>query len=123
MSYEGSDRRKQMRRPAAMPVRIKIAGVDLKSGTFSACTLDISPYGVRISHPGVHLDVGQIVTIERSKERAMFRVVWVGSPDSPRKGQVGLHCVEPECNLWKDMSANRAGQDKDADLLRALLKR
>ena len=123
MSYEGVNRRKHMRRPVALPVRVRIAGADARTGSFSACTLDIAPSGARISHPGVALEAGQVVTLERGKERSMFRVVWVGADDSSRKGQVGLQCVEGECKLWQDMSAKKPGQDKDADLLRAMLKR
>jgi hypothetical protein len=38
--------------------------------------------------------------VERGRNKAFCRVVWVGEPNSELRGQVGIQCVESDKNMW-----------------------
>lgn len=65
-----------------------------------ACTYDISAGGARLT--GMHGDyaVNEIITLERGKCRANFRVAWVGSKGTPLDHQVGVQLLEPDKQIW-----------------------
>ena len=65
-----------------------------------ACTYDISARGARITTPRFVNEVGEIIAVERGHDKAYCRVVWVGEPNSRRRGQMGIQCVETERLLW-----------------------
>ncbi len=85
----------------ALPIRITYWDEDKKPGLEMACTYDISAHGARISSLRFVNQAGEIVAVERGRNKAFCRVVWVGDDQSKLHGQVGLECVEPDRNLWE----------------------
>jgi hypothetical protein len=45
---------------------------------------------------------GDVLWIMRNTRRAQFRVVWVGTPESDRAGQIGVESLEPDKFIWDD---------------------
>jgi PilZ domain len=86
----------------ALPVRITYWDKDKKPGLEMACTYDISPHGARISSLRCIKDTGEIIAIERGRNKAFCRVVWIGEPDTELKGQIGLQCVESERAMFEN---------------------
>ena len=85
----------------ALPIRITYWDQDNKPGLEMACTYDISASGARISKLRAVNQAGEIVAVERGRNKAYCRVVWVGDESSKLNGQIGLQCVEPDRNIWE----------------------
>jgi hypothetical protein len=98
---EGAERNDK-RIHVALPVRITYWDNDKKPGLEMACTYDISPHGARISSLRCVKDTGEIIAIERGRNKAFCRVVWIGAPDTELKGQIGLQCVESERAMFEN---------------------
>ena len=72
-----------------------------------ACTYEISSKGTRITRiPGINA-VDQYLWIQRLKNRAKYRVVWIGEPGTEQANQVGLNLVDPSAFIWDDSLRNR----------------
>jgi hypothetical protein len=84
----------------ALPIRVTYWDQDKKPGLEMACTYDISAHGARISSLRFVNQAGEIVAVERGRNKAFCRVVWVGDDKSKLQGQIGLQCVESGRNLW-----------------------
>ena len=65
-----------------------------------ACTYDIHPHGARLlsARP---VNLGDLVLVERGRNKAICQVVWAGDPDSPLRGQFSVQCVEGKVP-WDD---------------------
>jgi|SRR5437762_1644080 len=87
--------RRDKRSFIALPLRA--IGTDSAGNQFRqpVCTLDLSAEGARI-HGLTGIAPGQIVTLENKKNKVRFEVVWIGAPNTPRQGQVGLRTLEPD---------------------------
>ncbi|MGH9565518.1 MAG: PilZ domain-containing protein [Candidatus Angelobacter sp.] len=85
----------------ALPVRITQWDSENRAHLAMACTYDISPLGARVT--GLRdPKVGEIVAVERGRMGKFFcRVIWVGEPNSPLHGQVGIQGVEMERTMWQ----------------------
>ena len=59
-----------------------------------AWTIDISKHGARLSDVRNWDSPGETVGLRYGNQKARYRIVWVGLPNSPVDGQVGLQCVE-----------------------------
>jgi len=94
---ERNDRRVHV----ALPVRITYWDQDRKPGLEMACTYDISPHGARITSLRCIKEAGEIIAIERGRNKSFCRVVWIGEPNSELRGQVGLQCVESERAMFE----------------------
>lgn len=83
----------------ALPVRWSLAGQDGRSAEM-ACTYDIHPHGARLvgSRPA---NVGDLVLVERGRNKAMCQVVWSADPASPLRGQFSVQCIEGK-TPWED---------------------
>ena len=121
--YEGTERRRKPRRPAAIPVRVRFTDPRHKPSIAMACTLDISSEGARISLPGSNVESGEVVHVERGKEKSMFRIAWVGEKNTPRQGQIGIQCVEPGKDIWQDKEEKAKKDAENQDLLQYFKKR
>jgi hypothetical protein len=95
---ERSDKRVHI----ALPVRVTYWDRDKKPGLEMACTYDISPHGARITSLRCIQETGEIVAVERGRNRAFFRVVWIGEPNTELSGQIGLQCVESERAVFEN---------------------
>ena len=76
----------------ALPVRWSLVGQEGR-GAEMACTYDIHPHGARIvgTRP---VNVGDLILVERGRNKAMCQVVWSADPASPLRGQFSVQCVE-----------------------------
>ncbi|HUK24581.1 MAG TPA: PilZ domain-containing protein [Terriglobales bacterium] len=85
----------------ALPLRITYWDKDKKPGLEMACTYDISSRGARITSLRCIKEAGEIVAIERGRNKTFCRVVWIGEPNSELHGQVGLQCIESERAMFE----------------------
>ena len=99
-----SEQDPERRRASRLPhrARIILSGTDADGFNFAeeTETLTISKNGlsVRVSYD---LAPGQELSI-RTKDRnrvAQFQIVWVGQPNTPSDGRVGMEWVEPQ-RFW-----------------------
>src|ERR1700732_5472609 len=58
-----------------------------------ACTYDIHPRGARLlsSRPA---NIGDLVMVERARNKAVCQVVWAADASSALRGQFAVQCVE-----------------------------
>jgi hypothetical protein len=66
-----------------------------------ACTYDISARGARISGLRCVKGEGEIIAVERGRNKAFCRVVWVGEAGSELRSQVGIQCLETDRLMWE----------------------
>lgn len=77
----------------AVPVRWSLMGQEGRGSAEVACTYDIHPHGARlVSARQAH--VGDLVMVERGRNKAVCQVVWAADPASPLCGQFTVQCVE-----------------------------
>jgi hypothetical protein len=94
---ERSGRRVQV----VLPLKITSWDSDYKPCPDMACTYDISPHGARITGLRGAKEIGDIIAIERGRNKAFCRIVWIGKPNSEFRGQVGIENVETERQMWE----------------------
>jgi hypothetical protein len=93
-------KRREQRTPMALPVKIIVVDQEKRSKTEMACTLNVSPRGARLNGIRNSIKPGDVVTVQRGKEKAIYRVAWVGSREDKTEGQAGMECVEPGSSIW-----------------------
>ena len=76
----------------ALPVRWSFVGQDGR-GQETACTYDIHPHGARLLSSR-NVNIGDLVMVERGRNKAICQVVWSADPESPLHGQFTVQCVE-----------------------------
>ena len=91
-------KRRQKRVRVNLPVQICRPAA--REESWPGFTVDISILGSRVMGVAERLRLGEIVEVSCRKRRALFRVVWIGLPDTPTEGQSGLECLNPENNIW-----------------------
>jgi hypothetical protein len=93
-------KRVEPRKDIQVPVRI--FGTDSTGAVFSqkVTTVNISRTGVELAEVQVQLAVNDIIGLTYASNRAHFRVKWIGGPDTPRAGHIGLSNTAPEKALW-----------------------
>lgn len=84
----------------ALPIRVTYWDSENKPAVEFACTYDISSRGARVSGIRSVKQTGDIVAIERGRNKAFCRVVWIGEPNSELRGQMGVESVELERTMW-----------------------
>jgi hypothetical protein len=94
-----NEQRQEPRLQIAIPVKVfpDIKGVE----GYSCCTYEISLLGARLaSLPGI-TKAGQVIWIQRNNRRARYKVIWIGKPNTPHAGQVGVETLEPGNVIWE----------------------
>ena len=95
-----TNRRRQERIQAVLPVRVR--GVDAAGAAFEelAHTLDLTPTGVRLG--AIHREVKALetLTIFYRQRRMDFRVVWTRLLEGTKEYQVGLKAFSQEKEAW-----------------------
>lgn len=76
-----------------LPVRWSLVGEDGRSASEVACTYDVHPHGARLLSSRI-VSAGNLVLVERGRNKAMCQVVWAADPDSPLRGQFTVQCVD-----------------------------
>lgn len=103
-------KRSELRKEIQVPVRI--FGTDHAGAVFSqkAVTVNISRNGVELVGVEAQLAVDEIVGLTYGTNRVHFRVKWVGKPNTPKAGHVGMLNVSPGKPLW-DFPLETSGRD------------
>src|SRR3977135_3385204 len=96
-SPERYDKRVQL----AIPLRVVTWDAQKRPQLDMACTLDVSLRGARLYGVRPALRVGEVVTVERGRNKFFCRVIWIGAADSEQKGQIGVQAVESGKSLWE----------------------
>lgn len=84
----------------ALPVRWSMVGEEGRGPAEVACTYDIHPHGARLLSAR-DLNIGDLVMVERGRNKAVCQVVWAADPGSPLRGQFSVQCVESR-TPWDD---------------------
>lgn len=77
----------------ALPVRWTFVGQEGRSAPEMACTYDIHPHGARLLSSR-EVNVGDLVQVERGRNKAVCQVIWSAEPESALRGQFTVRCVE-----------------------------
>jgi hypothetical protein len=84
----------------AISVRWSPAGQEGRA-VEAACTYDIHPRGARLLSAG-EVRAGDLLLIERGRNKAVCRVTWVADRKSALRGQFAVQCVESGRAPWED---------------------
>jgi len=95
-----TDRRRQDRIQAVLPVRVR--GVDSNGKSFEelAHTLDLTPTGARLGAIRHQIRALDTLTVFYHQRRMDFRVVWIKPLEGTREYQVGLKAFSHEQEAW-----------------------
>src|SRR5258708_40157852 len=85
----------------ALPVRWSPVDENRGGPVELACTYDIHPRGARLLGSR-RVKVGDLVMVERGRNKALCQVVWTGPRDSQLRGQFTVQCVEEGKTPWDD---------------------
>jgi PilZ domain len=86
----------------ALPVRLTHMANGGRGGDLEmACTYDIHPRGARLLSLR-DVRVGDMVTVERGRQRSVCQVVWTADPNSALRGQFTVECMEGSKIPWED---------------------
>ncbi len=85
----------------AMPIRVTYWDGANKPSLAMACTYDISPHGARVTGLQCVPEAGEIIAVERGKNKVFCRITWVGEPNSELGGQLGIECIESGRVMWE----------------------
>jgi hypothetical protein len=83
-----------------LPVRVAVWVEGQRAAFQMACTCDISVHGARLAGVRGVKAVGEVLAVERGKNRAFYRVAWIGKAGSPQHDQIGAQCIEPGKVIW-----------------------
>ena len=84
----------------ALPVRWSLAGQEGRGPSEIACTYDIHTHGARLLSARA-VNIGDLVVVERGRNKALCQVVWAADPSSALRGQFAVQCVEGK-TPWDD---------------------
>lgn len=85
----------------ALPVRLTHMAKGGRGELEMACTYDIHPRGARLlSFRDVR--VGDMITVERGRNKSVCQVVWTANPNSPLRGQFTVECLEGGRIPWEE---------------------
>jgi len=104
-----TNRRRQDRIPAVLPVRVRGADSSGRSFEELAHTLDLTAAGARLGWIRHELKALDTLTIFYHQRRMEFTVVWTKLLDGKGEYQVGLQAFSQEKEAW-GMSLNSSAQ-------------
>jgi hypothetical protein len=85
----------------ALPVRWSLVEERGRGPVEMGCTYDIHPRGARLTGSR-EMNAGDLLLVERGRNKAMCQVVWTGDRDSDLRGQFAVQCVESGRTPWDD---------------------
>jgi len=93
-------KRCEPRKPVEVAVRI--FGTDREGKIFSesVTSADLSQHGARLKGVKAQLKAEEVIGVTYARNKAHFRVKWIGSVGTPAEGQVGLLYLNPEKQFW-----------------------
>jgi PilZ domain len=77
----------------ALPVRWSLIGQQGRGPAEMACTYDIHPRGARLLSTR-EVTIGDMVMVERGRNKAICQVVWAADTASALRGQFTVQCIE-----------------------------
>ena len=77
----------------ALPVRWSFMGQEGRGPAETACTYDIHPHGARLLSVR-EVTIGDMVMVERGRNKAICQVVWAADAASALRGQFTVQCVD-----------------------------
>src|SRR5574341_494453 len=104
-------KRRQKRVRAALPVRTWVADQGGKSVLQAACTIDVTATGARLTGFRQQTEAGAILTVERGRSKARFRIIWVGEPGTPHEGHLGIECLDGGKWSWDIQLPSDSAED------------
>jgi hypothetical protein len=84
----------------ALPVRLTHMQTEGRGALELACTYDIHPRGARLLSSR-DVKVGDLVTVERGRNKSICQVVWTADRHSALRGQFTVECVEGK-SPWEE---------------------
>jgi len=84
----------------AIPVRWSLVAQEGRGPAEFACTYDIHPQGARLVSSRA-VNAGDLVMVERGRNKAVCQVLWAADPQSALRGQFTVQCVEGK-TPWDD---------------------
>lgn len=90
---------------------VKVWGMDRHGKPFMqhAHTLDITRSGARLI--GIEcVNVGEIIGIQNGAQKSRFKVVWIGRENTPKAGQIGVHCMEQDKSIFLTQPQDTPGE-------------
>ncbi|PYY07556.1 MAG: hypothetical protein DMG69_19075 [Acidobacteria bacterium] len=113
-----AERRAHRRSRMVLPIKVSLPGTP----HLLAHTIDISISGARIGGLREQLQPGKIISLQRTSQRAKFRIVWVRQV-GPGEIHAGVEAVDSHNNFWGiDLSQADADAKKGTEVLMELLK-
>jgi hypothetical protein len=94
-------KRHERRIPLAVPVRVRYTDATGKDAVNTACTLNVSRYGVRLDSAKFLRGASRKISLQFRGRRAEYRVMWVGDENSLLWGQAGLRAVDADNYIWE----------------------
>jgi PilZ domain len=85
----------------AIPVRWSPVAQKGRGPAEMACTYDIHPRGARLLG-GREVSVGDLLLVERGRNKAICQVLWTADRDSALRGQFTVRCVDEGKTPWDD---------------------
>lgn len=85
---------------------VKLWGLDRHGKLFvqNARTVDATRFGARLI--GVDcVREGEIIGLQHGGNKARFKVIWAGRENTPKAGQIGIHCMEADKPIFMRESA------------------
>ncbi|PYX88621.1 MAG: hypothetical protein DMG68_07820 [Acidobacteria bacterium] len=91
---------------------VRIFGTDANGRIFSECvsTVNVSVQGAMLGGVNRPIKPGEIIGLTYGKNKARFRVQWVGEPGTPQAGKIGVQNVASNC-VW-DVPLPKEGLDE-----------
>lgn len=104
--------RRQSRKEVALSVRVY--GTDTNGRPFSDCvsTVNVSLEGAMIEGLNRPIRVGEVIGLSYGKNKARFRVQWVGQPGTVQHGRMGIQSVVPGNCVWDVPFANPGREEQ-----------
>jgi hypothetical protein len=97
---EKANERRQGRRKAVLPVRVRGKDSSGKSFEELAHTLDVTPSGVRLG--GIRHELGRLerLTVQYRQRKMEFQVMWTKKLDGVSEYQAGLKALTVDADAW-----------------------
>ncbi len=85
-----------------LELQVRVSGMDADGKLFeqAADTLDVTTTGARLAGIVHMLHRGCIVSVQRGRSKARFRVMWVGEQGGLDEGQIGIQLIEGGKLIW-----------------------
>jgi hypothetical protein len=87
-----------------MQLEVRVWGIDVEGKPFfqTARTSEVSAKGARLEGITCLKQVGEVIGVQHSNQKARFRVVWIGEKGTPEQGQIGITCLDSDKCIWAE---------------------